>query len=255
MTGRFTGSIALATIMTLLFFLAGTRADAQVTIQPSLGLQTMTFNGDYPARQPISPGNDRNLPLGGGFSRPYSGLRLQGEIFPSSNDMIRIPVSLEYFHLVGSSTFSITSFSSSRRQRLTLTHTADVISIGTGVTVSLFDVPTLYVSGEMKGNFIPATSLNSRVFYSDSDETRFENTSSPKPATFRLGAFIKVGSQVEFFKPLLLDFNVGYGALNLIGKETDPNKSANILVVDSELAAPETTVGYFSLGLGVVWKL
>ena len=71
-----------------LLLLAVLPASAQFTLHPSLGLQTIWFNGDVPASQPISPGISRDLPLGGGMMSTNNGARLQLELIPKPDGMI-----------------------------------------------------------------------------------------------------------------------------------------------------------------------
>lgn len=249
---------AVSTIfLTSLFMLAGvaTRGDAQVIVRPSLGLQSMAFVGEPPATQPMSPGPDRELPLGGGLTGAQTGVRLQFEAFSAKSDLLRIPVSFEYFNLNGKTTFALTSFQAERKQRLTFTHEAAIATAGIGATLSLFDIPSLYVTGELKGVYLFESELSSRIFYTDNDETVESFSGNPSPAEFRVGGFAKIGTQVAFFEPLLLDFNAGIGTLNLLLKETAPEEQRNLLIVDPTRNDPEQSLTYFSLGLTVVWKI
>ncbi|MCE2504038.1 MAG: hypothetical protein J4G05_08280 [Chlorobi bacterium] len=228
---------------------------AQVVIRPSLGLQSMAFIGEPPAALPISPGSERELPLGGGIMGAHAGFRLQFEAFFPKNDLLRLPISIEYFMLNGKTTFALSSFQAPRKQLLTFTHEANIATTNIGLTASFFELPSFYVTAELKGVYMFETELRSRIFYSDNHETTASYSSHPAHGTFRIGGFAKIGSQVEFFEPFLLDFNAGVGTLNLLLKETDPNKRRDILVVDPTRHDPEQTVQYFSLGMTLVWKL
>lgn len=243
-----------ASIYALLVFASSIPAVAQVTIRPSLGLQTMTFVGDKPVTQPISPGPDREERLGGGMVGPHVGARLQFEVASQENAIIRFPLSLEYYFLDGATTFSLSTFGG-RKQRLTFTHTANIASGGLGVMVAPTKNPTVYLLAEAKANYIFPTSLEARIYYSDKNETIQQNTVEPSPGIFRIGGYARLGAQLEFFEPLLMDFSVGYGALNLFGKETDPAEERNILIIDSEIREPEETIGYLGLNISLIWKL
>lgn len=227
---------------------------AQVVIRPALGLQTMTFIGDKPITQPISPGPDREERLGGGMTGPQVGTRLQFEIASEENAVLRFPLSLEYYFLGGATTFSLPTFGG-RKQRLTFTHSANIASAGIGVMVVPVKNPSIYLLAEAKGNYIFPSSLEARIYYTDKNETIRQNEVEPAPGTFRIGGYGRIGAQVDFFEPFLLDFSVGYGALNLFGKETDPEKERNLLVIDSEIREPELTVGYLGLNISLIWKL
>ncbi len=240
------------------------RAMAQFIVQPSLGVQTIWFNGDYPVSQPISPGVDRTLPLGGGIMGNNPGGRLQIELIPDPTSMFRVPVSIEAYRLDGRTTFSASGPTETRKKRWLFTHEATLISAGAGLTASFFNesaqlrkTPTLYVSAEAKINYISPTDLVSRIYYVDTDEDVIPNVTVHPDSVgeTRIGLALRLGTQVDFFDPFLLDFNVGYGVLNLIGKVTDPTKQRNILVVESQRRDPEITVGYISFGLSLVWHL
>lgn len=227
-----------------------------LTLRPSIGVQTLWFNGDYPVRQDISPGNSRDLPLGGGVIGPSNGLRLQLELIPDVNGILRFPISAEAYFLSGKTTFAITRVNEVPTKRWTFTHTAQIFSAGAGVTALFFKLPTtLYFSAEGKVYYLPSTTLLSRIYNADTDETLEERELIPDPDNhLRYGAYVRVGTQVEFFEPLLLDFSVGYGGLNIWGKNTDPESQRNLMVVDPR-NAPETTLGYIGLGFSVIWRL
>lgn len=238
----------------VLTFIAPLEGAAQVAIRPALGLQTMTFIGDRPVSQPISAGEDREDRLGGGITGPQNGIRLQFEILSEESDLIRFPLSLEYYFLSGTTTYQLPTLGP-RRQSWTFDHTANIASAGVGVMVAPFDNPDVYLLVEAKGNYIFPTSLESRIYYADNNETIQRNVVEPAPGTFRIGGYTRLGAQLEFFEPLLLDFSFGVGALNLISKETDPAEQRNLLIVDSELREPEQTIPYFGLNMSVIWKL
>lgn len=242
-------------IWVIFFILHHPQADAQVVVRPSLGLQSIAFLGDPPATNSMSPGIERELPLGGGLSGAQTGFRLQFEAFSQKNDLLRLPISFEYFTLNGKTTFFLSSFQSTRKQRLTFTHEAQVATAGIGLTASFFDIPSLYITGELKGVYFFETDLSSRIFYADNNETVESFTGHPSPEEFRVGGFVKLGTQLAFFDPFLLDFNVGVGTLNMLLKDTDPATQRNLLVADPTRHDPEQTLSYFSLGMTVVWKL
>ncbi len=224
-------------------------AGAQVVIHPSLGLQTFSFLGEPLASQPMSPGTERALPLGGDISSAQAGFRLQAEIMGNKDAILRFPVSVEYWGMNGKTTFSLTTRHATRSQRLTFTHSASVMSANLGITAAFFDKQKVYVSGELKGVYFPATNLHSRIYFADSDETVQESETAPMEEKFRLGGFLRAGAQLPFFDPFLLDFSAGVGILNLGLKG-----SSNLLVVERR-AADEENLQYFSIGMSLIWKL
>ncbi len=230
-------------------------AHAQFTLRPAIGLQTMWFNGDYPVRQPISSGTSEDLPLGGGIIGSSNALHLGLELIPDPEGILRFPVSFDAFFLSGKTTFTTTR-PPLATQRLLLKHTANIYSLGAGVSASFFTLPSLYLSAQATLNYIPATTFMAREYRASDDQTLSEVTLNPDTTNrVRGGAYLKIGTQVEFFEPFLLDFSVGYGAVNLFGKETDPAKQRNLLIVDNQIRSPEVTLGYIGVGFSLIWKL
>lgn len=241
----------------LLLFAATTASIAQWSARPSIGVQTMWFNGNNAIRQPISPGSDRDLPLGGGMNGTHPGLQLQLELLPSKESAFRFPISLEAFSVVGKTTFAATPDVDKRKRRWLFRHSAEVYSVGAGITYNLVGgLPNLYVSGQGKINFISSSDLLSRIYYADNLAVIVERTVHPDTANkTRFGAYLEIGTQVEFFEPLLLDFSIGYGALNIGGRETDPALQRNLLVVDNQRRDPEAIVGFVGVNFSIIWKL
>jgi hypothetical protein len=229
-------------------------ATAQVILRPSLGLQTFAFTGDGLAAQPMSPASDRALPLGGGLEGGQFGMRLQLEVMSDVNAILRFPVSLEYFELNGKTTFGVSSRRTIRKQRITFTHDASIVSANIGATAAFFNERKLYVSGELKGVYVQPTKLYTRIYYADNDSTIRDAEIEPFDGAFRIGGFLRAGAQLPFFDPFLLDFNVGVGAVNLFLKETDPDLQENLMVIEKR-TAEEGTLSYFSIGISVIWKL
>jgi|GEM_PF-2363863 len=232
----------------------------RVVLHPMIGVQTMWFNGDYQARRPLSPVGEEVQALGGGFLGSSNALHVEVEILPHSASILRFPVSFDAFFLSGKTTYSGSGVGSIDPRRLTFNHTASIYSVGTGVRAAFFSSPNLYLGAEARFNYLPATEFHSRLYSARTDETISESHGIPDSiADFRIGAYFKLGTQVEFFDPLLLDFSIGYGVLNLIGKETDPDKIRELLVIEPYQVIPrpaaETTLGYFGVGFSVIWKL
>ena len=126
-----------------MLIVSSTDLAAQVTLRPSLGLQTFSFIGNAPAADPLAPVGARNEPLGGGFDGGQPGARLQLEISSDKDAILRFPLSLEYFSFDGKTTFSVTSRSSGRPQRLTFTHTGNILTANLGVTAAFFEQPEI----------------------------------------------------------------------------------------------------------------
>ncbi|MBS1911630.1 MAG: hypothetical protein JST22_06570 [Bacteroidetes bacterium] len=226
-------------------------------LHATLGVQTMWFNGDYPASAEISPGSADYLPLGGGIKGPNNGIRLGVEIFPQPGGAISFPMAVEAYFLSGKTTYPLTALTERPTKLLTLTHTANIFSAEAGValTVIRFKYQQLYVSALAKANYIPSTSLTARQYYLQTDETLVEHKVVPDSSSHtRFGAYLKFGVRAEFFDPLMLDFSIGYGGLNLLNRNKNAATSRDLLVVDPN-NAPETVLGYIGVGFSIIWRL
>lgn len=231
-----------------------------LVVRPMLGVQTMWFNGRSPATDALSP--IEILPLGGGLSGSHNGIHLELEVIPSSESIIRIPVSFDAFFLNGQTTFILSREPDPGTNRFIYRHTANVYSLGTGIRASFFRSPNLYLSAEGRLNILPPNTLGWRLYDPETDSTILENSVLVnKESDIRGGAYLKIGTQVEFFDPLMLDFSIGYGVLNLVGKETDPTKIHNLLTTEPHepnnrfRPSEERTLGYMGVAFSVIWKL
>ncbi|MDB5035809.1 MAG: hypothetical protein JWQ98_3050 [Chlorobi bacterium] len=232
--------------------LLGGRAEAQLRVVPSIGLQTMWLNGDYPASDDISPGKESSLQLGGGIMGSSNGLHLQADLVPDTTWRFRFPITFEAFHLVGATTY-VGGRNGERLQYLRITNTANIFSFGAGVTATFHKSPDVYVSADARMNYIPPSELHSLRYHPDNDEVLADSLQHPDPnGETRVGAYLKVGTRVNFFGPLSLDFSVGYGAINLLGRNGN-GLGRSLLTVDNQYHAPEITLGYIGFGLSVVW--
>ncbi|HVK40015.1 MAG TPA: hypothetical protein VNA88_15900 [Candidatus Kapabacteria bacterium] len=230
---------------------------AQFDTRPSLGIQTMLFNGDNQARRPISQGTDVMLAFGGGLSSANNGIRFGLEVVPDPEGVLRFPIVAEYYWFDGKTTFAVPS-NNRRVQQLRLHYTANMFSGGLGVTASFFNkaVASLYFSAEGRFNYFPSTTLTSRRFYLDNGELiGAERSITPDTeARTRIGAVIRMGTQADFFDPVLLDFTIGYGALNLGMKDTDPETQRDLLTAEPTLNTAERTLGFITFGLSAIWR-
>lgn len=230
-------------------------ASAQFTQRPSIGLQAIVFEAGTPQASEISPGTDEALSLGGGLRSTNNAARLQLEIIPDEGGLIRFPLSLEYYRFVGKTTFAASGPTDPRKVRWLFEHTAEMVSIGAGVTASFFSVPSLYVSVEGKYNYFVPNEIVNRKYYADNGEIQSTGSyQAYKDPASRIGAYLRLGSQVDFFDPFMLDFSLGYGVLNLFGKDASPEAQRNLLVADPRNEA-EATSSYYGVGMSLVWRL
>jgi hypothetical protein len=249
--------IVVRIVVVVIASIASLPAQAQFEVRPTVGIQTIIFNGDNQARRAISPGNDVTQAFGGGLSSANNGAKVGIEIVPDPAGLIRIPISAEYYWFDGKTTFAVPS-TDRRVQQLRLQYSANMLSVGAGVKAAFVSAlqTTLYLSAEGRFNYIPPTTLTSRRFYLDNGSLVSPELSI-KPTTeaqSRFGAVVKFGTQADFFDPVLLDFSIGYGAINLGGKNTDPETERDILVAEPTLTSTERTLGYITVGLSVLWQ-
>ena len=225
------------------------------TTRPSVGLQTIKFPEGTPPANAIHPEDDRNGAPGGGFSSANNGLRIQLELMPDSKGMFRIPLSFEYFEFIGKTTFVVTRYSDTiRKQFVLIRHDASMFSFGAGVTAAFFDKPNLYFSVEGKVNMFPTPTYYSRFYFYDNDSTLSDKTTELYQDTkTRFGGYARIGTQLDFFDPLMIDLSIGGGVLNMFGKDTDPQTQRNLLAVDPYKPAEETLV-YLGAGLSLIYE-
>jgi len=95
-----------------------------------------------------------------------------------------------------------------------------------GFEYSFLEFPLAYarvfVGGEIRPLYVSANTITRDEYTTDGGNITFESHEefSGKDGAFRLGGMVRLGIEGEIYYPVFLNTSVGYGVMNLIGRDT-----------------------------------
>lgn len=217
-----TQRIAHRILVLVALVFASVDADSQVRFRLASGLSTDWITNDNPAVYPLTGSDDTtqaNRPYGGAYDGSQVGWGIRGYVDLDKQKTFRIPVGLDVFYYSGAQSVVGTNY------RLRVEHTNTLMSAFTGFEWSFVEFPLAfaraYVGGEARFLFVSANTVQSQgVNIANGEAFPFSNTYSSKPSAFRMGAMARLGIEGELYYPVFLNTSVGYGAMNLLGRDT-----------------------------------
>jgi hypothetical protein len=201
--------------------IVSTNAVAQVRFRVAAGLSTDWITSDNPAvfRLASSQNAVPEETYGGAFDGAQMGWGLRGYIDLDKQKKFRIPVGLDYFMYKGAQSIVGETYS------IRLTHENALTAALAGFEWSFVEFPwafaRAYVGAEARMLFVGANTItrDSKTLVADSIVQRVE-VFNGKAATSRLGAMARLGIEGEIYYPVFVNTSVGWGAMNLLGRDT-----------------------------------
>jgi hypothetical protein len=217
--------IILIGLLILLSMVSGVQG--QIRYRISGGLSTNWIVSDNPAVDRIvanSTGPEANpdepTRVGGAFDGNQIGYGIRMYIDLDKQKLYRIPFGLDVFMMRGSQSFKAPNFAILAR------HSTDLYTFHAGFEYAFVEFPLAfaraYVAAELRGTMVANDNLYIRLQTIDTEGklTTNERNVLGKPDAFRLGSMIRLGIEGEIYYPVFLNTSVGYGALNLLGRDT-----------------------------------
>ncbi|MEY3385838.1 MAG: hypothetical protein RIR53_649 [Bacteroidota bacterium] len=213
--------ILLATVLTV--FLVNS-VHAQIRFRIATGLSTDWITNDNPAVYQLSGSpdtTDPDRPYGGSFDGAQVGWGLRGYIDLDKQKTFRIPVGVDLFMYRG--TQSIKGIGYDFR----VDHSSDLVSAFTGFEWSFVEFPLAfaraYVGAEARFLFVGENTISNRGrTFVGGQWLSTESQYVGKPSAFRMGAMARLGIEGEIYYPVFLNTSVGYGVMNLVGRDERP---------------------------------
>ncbi len=222
---------------------------AQVRFRVSGGLSTNWIVSDNPAVQRIVANTegsvlepDQPASIGGAFdgNQIGYGIRLYADL--DKQKLFRIPFGFDLFMMRGSQSYIAPNFGVLAR------HSTDLYSFHAGFEYAFVEFPLAfaraYVAAELRGTMVTNDNLYIRLqtINQEGQLTTSERNITGKPDAFRFGSMIRLGLEGEIYYPVFLNTSVGYGALNLLGRDTRPTTAGGrgeLLTPDRISEGPE----------------
>ncbi|MEN9281292.1 MAG: hypothetical protein RL594_227 [Bacteroidota bacterium] len=203
-----------------LFLVLTASANAQIRFRVATGLSTDWITNDNPATYLLA--GDTLRPFGGSFDGAQVGWGLRGYIDLDKQKTFRIPVGVDLFLYRGTQSINGSTYA------FRVEHSANLISSFTGFEWSFVEFPLAfaraYVGAEARFLYVGAntiTATGTTIIQRDSVAVTRDEYSG-KPSAFRMGAMARLGIEGEIYYPVFLNTSVGYGVMNLIGRDTRP---------------------------------
>lgn len=201
--------------------IVSTNAVAQVRFRVAAGLSTDWITSDNPAvyRLASSQNTSPEETYGGAFDGAQMGWGLRGYIDLDKQKKFRIPVGLDYFMYKGAQSIVGETYS------IRVTHENALTAALAGFEWSFVEFPwafaRAYVGAEARLLFVGENTItrDSKTLVADSIVQRVEVFNGKASAT-RLGAMARLGIEGEIYYPVFVNTSVGWGAMNVLGRDT-----------------------------------
>jgi hypothetical protein len=180
------------------------------------GLTTMWITSENIARERIFPRSEEEMP-GAGFDGQQAGISLRMLYGIDAVKNMRVTAGLDYYFLRGIQRNQFTS------STLFFTYSVDMPTLVLGTEYALLEYPPgdarIYAGIEARGALTIAKPINFRLVRLKGDTLIQSGKGEIKENAFRLGGAVRLGIDGEIYDPFYVNFSVGYGIINLVGRD------------------------------------
>ncbi len=218
--------IMIIGMLALLFVLSANQTAAQIRYRVAGGLSTDWITSDNPAVYRLASSDTSTSPaneFGGALDGMQVGFGVRMYADLDAQKKFRIPVGVDVY------TFSGVQAVNANTYKLRIRHDVDVFTGIVGFEYSFLEFPLAYarvfVGTEIRPLYVAPNNIITDEMYVGSDgsiESTVHKEYSGKPSAFRLGGMIRLGIEGEIYYPVFLNTSIGYGVMNLIGRDTRP---------------------------------
>lgn len=217
-------------VLTFFLLLVAGSASAQLRFRVAGGLSTSWITNDNPATYRITgtgDGTDTTAGFGGGLDGMQMGWGIKGFADLDKQKMFRIPFGIDLWQMSGAQSLTGTN------TKVLVRHDVDVYSGSVGFEWSFVEFPLAYARAYIGVEArVTHVAPNSIYFFTQTINSQGEilsqdTTFNGKEAATRMGAMARIGIEGEIYYPVFLNTSVGWGAMNLIGRDMRPTTAEN----------------------------
>lgn len=213
--------ITQVSAIVVVLFCSTTLLTSQVRFRIAGGLSTDWITNDNPSVYPLTGSNSDTTstrPFGGAYDGSQPGWGLRGYVDLDKQKTFRIPVGVDIFYYNGAQSIAGSNY------QFLVEHKNTLVSTFTGFEWSFVEFPLAfaraYVGGEARVLFVNANTVNTQATNIINGEVITSNTTvSNKASAIRVGAMARLGIEGEIYYPVFLNTSVGYGVMNLLGRD------------------------------------
>lgn len=235
----------------------GTSASAQVSLKEiGGGISTAWINGANPARDFMLPENllaktDSLIILpGGSLDGQQFGLGARARFtVGGDSSALAIVLGADYLFYRGNWRLPLAAGS------ILMEHRVDMPTAVLGVEYRVLDISTLtglYVAAEARAAFVSSTFFNWEFKGLNGEVREQRATTQGKESATRMGAALRFGFAGEFQDGFVVDTSVGYGAINLGGRD---NGRGQLLTTTGDYETKEDVVGNILFSIMLMYRI
>lgn len=220
------------------------------------GISTAWINGANPARDFMLPENllartDSLIILpGGSLDGQQFGLGARARFgLGSDSSAFTLSLGVDYIFYRGNWRLPLSAGS------ILMEHNVDMPTAILGLEYRVLKVSKLtglYVAAEARAAFIHSTFFNWEFKAADGELHEQRSTTQGKVSATRLGAALRLGFSGEFQNGLIIDTSVGYGAVNLVGRD---DVRGQLLTTTNDYETKEDVVGNILFSIMVMYRI
>lgn len=162
---------------------------------------------------------------GGGFMGMQPGYGLMFEFALDEARHFKIPVGIEYYNMKSASRNIYNNYQNLIYEQLA-ENKYDLFSVYSGMNYFFYRLPSVnvnfFVGAELRANFLSEGNFERTTTYKNMQTGKIDSVtqeSATKESAARIGLSLKAGFEGEVRGPWFIHVSLGYGSMNLIGKD------------------------------------
>ncbi len=234
------------------------RASAQISdFKIGIGLSAAWINGDNPARDFLFPDVLQGSPTdsivylpGGSLDGLQPGIGLHARFALGDSSMFRLMLGVDYLFYRGTWRIPLETGA------VYLEHKVDMptgVIGGEFVVRRLTPFVNLYSAVELRASYLHSGFFNWEFKDLDGSLIQSREATTAKASAFRMGAALRVGLEGEFESNIFVDTSIGYGAVNLLGR--DDVRGQLLTSNPSQFETEESVVGNILFSLMLMYRI
>lgn len=219
------------------------------------GVSTAWINGANPAREPVTPEvllnvSDSTVVLpGGSFDGQQAGIGVRMRFSLGDSSQFGLMLGADYLFYRGNWRIPVKTGSVIQE------HAVDMPTVILGLEYSVVNfskLARLYTAVEARGAYLHSSFYNWQFKRENGEIIQERGHTDAKPSAFRLGAALRLGVAGEFREGWIVDTSIGYGAVNLMGKD---DVRGELLTTSNDFETKESTLGNILFSLMIMYRI
>jgi hypothetical protein len=219
------------------------------------GISTAWINGANQAREPMTPeillnvSDSTAILPGGSFDGQQAGIGTRFRFNLGDSTDFSLMLGADYLFYRGNWRIPLQTGSVMQEHAVDMT----VGVLGLEYVVLKFNkLARLYTSAEARASYLHSSFYNWQFKKTNGELIQERGSTDAKPSAFRLGAALRLGVTGEFREGWIVDTSIGYGAINLAGRD---DVRGELLTTSNDFETKESTLGNILFSLMIMYRI